>query len=397
MEKITQFFNDATSWISGLGLGEGATNIITAILIFIIGSFVAKIISGVVKRLLKKTNWDDKLVGGGEVKKEASGFFGKLVYYIIMLFVLMLVLSKMGLTEALAPLNNLTTQFMSAIPNIVAAGIVGYIGFMLAKIVSNIVGMSGGAINNWAEKAKIQNGGQIVDILKKLVFIIILVPIIIQALALLKMDAISGPAIGLLEGFTGIIGKVIIAAVVLGIFIWGGNFLKGFLQDLFNSLGFDSHADKLGISSMLGQGQSISKLAAGLIFFFIAFFGVITAVDILGMEQLSGIFNNLLGMTGQIFFGLAILLIGNFVSKMIYDMLSKGEGNRFIANVVRGATLALFGAIALRQMGIADSIIDLAFGLILGAVAVAIALAYGLGGREAAGRHFGDIVDKFRK
>jgi len=48
--------------------------------------------------------------------------------------------------------------------------------------------------------------------------------------------------------------------------------------------------------------------------------------------------------------------------------------------------LVLGGAIALRQMGVADSIINLAFGLLLGAVAVAAALAFGLGGREVAGR-----------
>ncbi len=393
MEKIEFYFNQAFSWVDKLGAGP----ILSAIIIFIVGWFIAKFISGIVKRLLKKTKWDDKLVGGGQVKKEASGFFGKLVYYIIMLFVLMLVLSKLGLSEALTPLNNLTTEFMAAIPNIVAAGLVGYIGYMLAKIVSNLVGMGGGAADNWISKTGFKDTDKFVDILKKLVFIVILVPIVIQALALLKMDAISGPAIGLLEGFTGVIGKVLVAAAVLFLFIWGGGFVRDFLKDLFASLGFDTYADKLGVSNMMGEGQTVSKLVSGLIFFFIAFFGIITAVDILGMEKLSGIFNNLLGMTGQIFFGLAILLIGNFISKMIYDALSKGEGNQFVANIIRWASLALFAAIALRQMGIADSIIDLAFGLILGAIAVAIALAYGLGGREAAGRHFHEILDKFRR
>ena len=51
----------------------------------------------------------------------------------------------------------------------------------------------------------------------------------------------------------------------------------------------------------------------------------------------------------------------------------------------------------LRAMGIADSIVNLAFGLTLGAIAVAFALAFGLGGREAAGRLMSRWLDKIDK
>ncbi|MEZ0471720.1 hypothetical protein [Luteimonas salinilitoris] len=56
-----------------------------------------------------------------------------------------------------------------------------------------------------------------------------------------------------------------------------------------------------------------------------------------------------------------------------------------LARIARIAILGLVLAMGLRAMGIADDIVNLAFGLVLGAVAVAIALAFGLGGREAAG------------
>jgi len=371
--------------------------IISALIILVIGWFIAKTVQRLVKKMMSKTRWDEKILGAANAQKESSNFFAKLVYYIIMLFVLLLVLETVGLNSALGPLNNLVDQFMEAIPKIILAGIIGYLGFMLAKIVSNLVTLGGGAIDSWVDKTGFKDTNQLVGILQKVVFIIILVPFIIQALAALEMNAISEPATNLLEGFTGMIGNILVAAAVLFIFVWGGRFVKDFLQDLFVSLGFDRHAHNLGLSSMMGPDQSISKIAAGLIFFFIVFFGIITAVDILGLEELAVILNDLLYLTGQILFGLVILLIGNFISQMIYNALSKGEGNQFVANVVRWATLALFAAIALRQMGIANEIVELAFGLILGAVAVAIALAYGLGGREAAGRHFHEILDKFRK
>lgn len=146
---------------------------------------------------------------------------------------------------------------------------------------------------------------------------------------------------------------------------------------------------------MIGS-QSLSKIVANVIYFFLVFFGVITAVEILGLERLSMILHDLLELTGQILFGLIILLIGNFISLLIYNTMIRSKDNTFIAGVVRWATLALFIAIALRTMGIANEIVELAFGLTLGAIAVTVALSYGLGGREAAGEHFRDIIRKFR-
>jgi hypothetical protein len=57
-----------------------------------------------------------------------------------------------------------------------------------------------------------------------------------------------------------------------------------------------------------------------------------------------------------------------------------------LAMAARVSSLVLAGAMALRQMGLANEIINLAFGLLLGAIAVAVALAFGLGGRELAAR-----------
>ena len=65
--------------------------------------------------------------------------------------------------------------------------------------------------------------------------------------------------------------------------------------------------------------------------------------------------------------------------------------------VVRIAIVGLAIAMGLRAMGIADDIVNLAFGLILGAVAVTIALSFGLGGREAAGKQMDYWLEKLRK
>lgn len=180
------------------------------------------------------------------------------------------------------------------------------------------------------------------------------------------------------------------------IFIWGGKLLANFLIDLLKGLGLDSAAEKIHIEGMIGADQSLTKLIVNILYFFLVFIGVITAVQILDLTRLTDILNQVLEVSGQILFGLVILGLGNYVSLLIYTTMAKSRDNKFIAGVARWASLGLFTAIALRTMGVANEIVELAFGLTLGAIAVVVALSYGLGGREAAGEHFKDIIRKFR-
>jgi hypothetical protein len=91
---------------------------------------------------------------------------------------------------------------------------------------------------------------------------------------------------------------------------------------------------------------------------------------------------------GQVLLGLVIFAIGLYLANLVARTV-KASGVAqagLLALAVRVSILALAGAMALRQIGLANEIINLAFGLLLGAVAVAAALAFGLGGRETASR-----------
>ena len=94
-------------------------------------------------------------------------------------------------------------------------------------------------------------------------------------------------------------------------------------------------------------------------------------------------------------FGLVILAIGLWLANFVCELVrSSGTPSApFLASVARVAILTLAFAMALQHMGLADEIINLAFGLLLGAIAVAVALAFGLGARDIAGRE----VEKWLK
>ena len=87
--------------------------------------------------------------------------------------------------------------------------------------------------------------------------------------------------------------------------------------------------------------------------------------------------------------------LANFAYKAIINIA--GQDKKGMANIARIAILTLVTAMGLRSMGIADDIVNMAFGLTLGAIAVAVALAFGLGGREAAGKQMEYWMSQWRR
>ncbi|WP_025740173.1 mechanosensitive ion channel [Aquimarina pacifica] len=373
--------------------GEYLPNIVLAIIILIIGWFLANIIKRVITKVIRKTGIDEKLKNE---KIKLSNFIGKLVYFLIMIFVLMLVLDKLGIKNVMDPIKNMLNGFLGFIPNIIGAGLVGYIGYMLATIVSELVGLSGDTIQKFVPKLKLPENINLVIILKKIVFIFIFIPLLIAALNILNMEAISQPATAMLETFLGAIPKVMVATLILIIFIIGGRFISELLKDLLNSMNLNNFFTKINLNSITGD-TNVVKLICNIVYFFIVIFGIVTAVEKLEFGQLTEILNTIITYSGKILFGLIILAIGNWIATVAYKNFSKKEENKFIASIMRVAIIAIFLAIGLGTMGIANEIINLAFGLTLGTVAITIALSFGLGGREAAGKQMEKILDKFNK
>ena len=102
---------------------------------------------------------------------------------------------------------------------------------------------------------------------------------------------------------------------------------------------------------------------------------------------------------GDILLGGVIFVIGYWLANLAFTAISRASGNETsgLGQIARLAIIGLVIAMGLRAMGIADDIVNLAFGLTLGAVAVAFALSFGLGGREAAGRQMEHWLSRLRK
>jgi hypothetical protein len=118
----------------------------------------------------------------------------------------------------------------------------------------------------------------------------------------------------------------------------------------------------------------------------IMLFATIEAVDVLGFAVLSGLVAQFLVFAGHVLLGLVILAVGLFLAGLAAKTVKASNASQapVLAVAARVSILILAGAMALRQMGLANEIITLAFGLLLGAIAVAVAIAFGIGGRDLA-------------
>ena len=151
----------------------------------------------------------------------------------------------------------------------------------------------------------------------------------------------------------------------------------------------------IGQQRFLGQTR-ISDLIGYLIVFFTMLFAISEAANRLGLEQVSVLIAMFIQFGASILLGAVILVIGFWLANVVANVVQRGEYNssRWLANLVRILIMGLVIAMGLKAMGIADSIVNLAFGLTLGSVAVAFALAFGLGGRQPAERLLTDLLDK---
>jgi hypothetical protein len=120
----------------------------------------------------------------------------------------------------------------------------------------------------------------------------------------------------------------------------------------------------------------------------IILFAAIEAAHMLGFTAMSDMLSRVLDLSTSVLFGAIIIAVGVVIANILAAAISRRDNasSEIMSVLVRWGVIALAAAVGLRFMGLANDIITLAFGLMLGSVAVAVAIAFGVGGRDAAKR-----------
>lgn len=370
-------------------------NLLAATAIGLIGWVIATIAKTATAAALARTTLDEKLAKNAGVPP-MSGTIADMIYWFILLMVLTVVLGRLGLNGLFTPLTNMIDKTFNFIPNALMAGFVFFVGFVVAKVVRGIVTniVAGLNLQALANKAGISEQNSLPTIAGSIAFMLAIVPFTIAALDALKVEAISRPATNMLNKVLESLPNVFTATAILVITYFVVRMLANIVKGILANTQIDALPSKLGVQSALGE-KKVSDLVGCAILFFAMLFASIAAADLLGFDEISGIITMFITFGSQIILGAVILTIGFWLAGIIAGIVERSEqGSKFLANIVRVLIMGLVLAMGLKAMGIADSIVNLAFGLTLGAVAVAFALAFGLGGREAAARLLKRIQDK---
>lgn len=373
--------------------------LIAAIAVGFVGWIIANLVKVGLTKALNRTQLDEKLsseVGVASFSQNIS----EIVYWLILLLFLPIVLSILGLDGLLGPVQNMLAVAIAYIPFIFIAAVIVFVGYILAKIVRGIVEGLSNSLNlqQQVEKIGLFKNSSVSKILGSFVFAVIIITSLIIAFEALGIDAISQPATAMLSEIMYAIPNIIAAGLILIVAYIVSRFVANLVVELVASVGVDELPAKVNAERFFGQTK-VSKVIGFLIVFFTMLFAVSEASNRLGLTQISELIAMFIHFGANILLGAVILTVGLWLANLVAEVLKRGDtkGSHWLANLVRVLIIGLVLAIGLRAMGIADSIVNLAFGLTLGAVAVAFALAFGLGGRQPAEKLLSDLLEKAKK
>jgi len=326
---------------------------------------------------------------------------GKVIFYLIILLFIPGVLDALSIYGVAEPFSGVLSAVLAFIPKLIAALLIFAIGWFLAKFIKNIVmnllhAVGSEKLVKRLHVEKLFEGTSLAAFVGNVLFVLIMIPITISALEKLELTGITEPAIGMLYQVMEMIPNILIAAAIILIGIWAGKFLGRLVGNFLSRLGFDNITAnmQIGDKNVENNKMTPSKLVGYVVQVLIVFFLTVQALYIIKLDFLVGIASGITAylpnvLAAVVLLGVA-LIIANIVEKVLINLL-QGPAIRILAGFAKYTIMALAVFMALTQLGIATSIVASAFTLILGALALAFGLAFGLGGKDFAKKY----LDKF--
>jgi hypothetical protein len=372
--------------------------IAAAVLLLVLAWVIASALRTLITRALAATTWDERLSREAGMQSMSSSV-GNVLFWLVILLFIPAIVGTLDLGGLLSPVRGMLDKTLNFLPHVFAALVIGFIGWLIAKLLRALVTslLAAAGIDRLGQSAGLNQTVRLSQVAGTIVFIVVFVPALIAALDALQIEAISRPATDMLQMILAAVPNIIAAALILIITYFVARFAAGLLASLLAAIGFDTLPGKLGMTYFTAAATP-SVVIGRIVIFFAMLFATVEAANRLGFTQVRDVVTAFIQFGGDVLLGAVILVIGFWLANFVAEQLRRAAGGgSAVAGIARYAILGLVIAMGLRAMGIADDIVNLAFGLTLGAVAVAVALSFGLGGREAAGRQMEYWLAKLRR
>lgn len=382
-------------------LTTGAWAVIRAVLLLLVAFLCAKIVKSLVNKALSKTKLgagDSSSDTASEGRGKTVDFLGRLMYLLVFLLFVPGIFDSLGLGEMSAPILNLLNTMWGYLPNVLAAVIVLWVGFFIAKLVRELLVPVFGKlkVNRLQEKAglDVTDSAKLSNTLAYIVYVLILIPVVITALQVLNIQAISAPAVKMLDVIFAFIPNILAALMIIVIGCTIAKFAGGIVESLIVSAGLDAKLSNL-LDSKAPQ-FILSRVIGRTVSTVMVIFFIVESFSVLHLQVVTNIGSAIIGYLPYVLAAVLILMACYVVNAIIQKALRKGE-HTGAALVSKCAIYTIGVFMVLNELGIAGEIVNTAFILIVAALAVAFAISFGIGGREFAGRMLKRLEDAYCK
>jgi hypothetical protein len=356
---------------------------------------VATILRAIVRGFLEATRFNKRVGDAAGVKDwPLARAVGEVVYWLVWLLFLPLIFAAFGLTALIVPVMNLLADLLGWIPNLITAALILVVGWFIARIVQRIAAsffaaLGADKLSDRVGLTKYMGKMTLSALIGMVVFVLIMIPILIAALEALGLTALTAPLVAMLTNVMIAIPVIIVAVVVIIIAYFAGRVVGDFVAQLVAGLGFDNILVRLGLAKPgTKTARTPSQVVGWLVMVGIVLAATLGAFSMLNLSSLAVLLGGFIVFAARILAGMIVFGVGLWIAAWAAKfVMESGWPNKYLlALAARIAIIVLSLSMALTTMGLADSIVALAFGVPLIGVALAIGLAFGLGGRETAAK-----------
>ena len=192
------------------------------------------------------------------------------------------------------------------------------------------------------------------------------------------------------------------AAVVLTAGYFVAKLAQRGVSQLLRRVHLNDVLEKGGIAARdrVGAPLNPTRVVANLVFWFLLFVAMLLAAETLGIDYLGQAFSELVSYVPSVIAAVVIVILGivlgDLVAALIGASTVKLHGGPMLARIAKGGVVVLAVFMSLQELGVATDIVTTAFAIIFGAVALALALSFGLGNRDLAGEVTRDWYERWR-
>lgn len=328
--------------------------------------------------------------------KQFASTLGNIVFWLLMVFGFTSALHTLQIDVLAVPMSNAIDQLIGILPQVARALLIGVVGYIIARVaralIENFTRSLG--VDRFVTRIKLEqvfSKTPASAVLGRAAFFLIMFQTSVALLDALKLGTLSGPLTGMMAQFWSLLPGLAVAVLIVLIGIVVGRVVRGIVESVLKSIGFDRIMEKLGFGQLANHNEKLnepSEFVGLIVMVAIILLASAQAFDTLGFATWSRFVNIFLGYGLQNILPALLVLGGGFaIGNYVRDLIvadGKDESRQWIGILARYAVLVFAFTMAVHQLDIARDFVLIAFGLLFGALCLALAIGFGLGSRNVA-------------